>query len=218
MLGFKKYIQRPLLLFCILVLVTTVVFFPVSAASFPDIEFFDFDDYANYSYNSSTGLITADIQLPTSWRWSYARDDDGYSQWANSFDYTTVEMWPSLSIDYNPFGKVNYNAILNHIPTVLGHYLDLQYIPSGAKLNVEFITQLDVSNSLSNFADIFVGYVDSTGKIISHLIVPTTLNVIDLGNDRFHYAVLGTHVFNSIPDNAVGCFYLIHTNINFTDK
>lgn len=190
---------------------------PVSAAVEPDIEFFDFDDYAIYSYNSSNGIITADIQLPTSWRWSYARDDDGYSQWANSFDFTTVEMWPSIIIDYNPFARATYETVLNHVPIYSGHFLDLQYIPSGAKLNIEFITQMDISNTYSNFADIFVAYVDSTGKVVSHVIIPTTLNVIDMGNNRLHYAVLGSYTFNSVPDNATGCFYLVHTTTNSTD-
>lgn len=208
MLAFKKYIQRPLLLFCIFLLVATVVFFPVSAAD-NNNEFFDFDEYAKYSYDSSTGLITADIQLPSSWRWSYVRDGDGFGEWHNSFDFTTTLVHTPVSIDYNPFAQFSYLSTIDHGYIQEGHFLDLQYIPSGASLNIKLVTQLGGRNFASQFADLFIAYVDSTGKVISHFIESTSLDVYQMGREGIELIATGSYSFDSVPADAKGFYYLI---------
>lgn len=217
MLAFKKYIQRPLLLYCILLLVATVVFFPVSAAD-NNNEFFDFDEYAKYSYDSSTNLITADIQLPSSWQWAFIQDGDQVVNWYNTFDFDSFLAYGSLSIDFNPFSRTNVATTVNHGILSDGHFLDLQYIPSGSTLNIKLVTRLYSRNLLSNFADIFVAYVDSTGKVIQHSTVETSLDTYELGRDGVQYTVTGVYSFDSVPSNATGFYYVIRCSTGINDS
>lgn len=181
-------------------------------------DFFDFDEYAKYSYDSSTNLITADIDLPNDWRWAFIKDSDGITQWYNTFDFSSFLAYRSLSIDFNPFSRTNVTSTVNHVILRDCHFLDLQYIPSGSSLNIKLVTRLYNRNLTSNFADIFVAFVDSTGKVISHATVPTTLDLYEMGRDGVQYTVSGVYSFDSVPSNATGFYYVIRCSTHFTSN
>lgn len=205
---FKKYIQKPLLLFCTFLLIATVVIFPVSAEGLPDIQFFDFDEYSSYTYDESTGLITADVQLPASWQWTYVHDGANFATWYNSFNFTTFGIDSPLACDFNSFAKVSVGSTINKAQIPLGNFLDLQYLPSGSTLNVELVTAFMDRNLVSNFADVFVAFVDSTGKVISYSTVSTSVEVYQMGRDGQRYTVTASYTFDSVPTGAKGFYYV----------
>lgn len=181
----------------------------VSAEDSTNIQFFDFDEYAKYSADNSTGLIVADVQLPTSWQWTYVHDGANFGAWHNTFNFTSSPIDSPIVCDFNSFAHVNVQNTVIHGQLQSGNFLDLQYLPNGSTLNIEFVTSLVSRNLTSNFADVFVAYVDSTGKVIKHETVPTSIKVYQLSpKDGPQYTITASYTFGTVPSNAKGFYYV----------
>lgn len=194
--------------FAIIVSVICCVCFTVSAEESTNIQFFDFDEYAKYSTDNSTGLIVADVQLPTSWQWTYVHDGANFGSWYNTFNFTSFGIDSPIACDFNNFARVSAASTISHAQVALGNFLDLQYLPNGSTLNIEFVTALYDRYLVSNFADVFVAYVDSSGKVLSHQTVPTTIEVYQMGRDGQQYTIKASYTFDSVPSNAKGFYYV----------
>lgn len=218
MLAFNKYIQRPLLLFCILFLVSTVVFFPVFAADdeHPNY-FYDFDDYATYSVDSSTGLISADIKLPSDWLWLCAIDRDGYQSWYNGTDYVVIEPSDSpYSWRFNPFFR--FHAVNPGVGYQLNdaRFLDLNFIPSGSYFDVDFYYLISSgTDSTYRVSDMYLVYVDSQGVVVSTDRIEADITVTSVESSVRRYEVSARYYFSNVPQNAEGFYYSINISHGF---
>lgn len=199
--------KKILIFLTVIVSVICCVCFTVTAED-TNITFFDFDEYAKYSADNSTGLIVADVTLPSSWQWTYVHDGANFGAWHNTFNFTSFGIDSPIACDFNNFARASVVNTLNHGQLALGNFLDLQYLPNGSTLNIEFVTALMSRNLVSNFADVFVAYVDSTGKVIKHETIPTSIEVYEMGRDGRQYTITASYTFGSVPQNAKGFYYV----------
>lgn len=212
---FKKYIQRPLLLFCILFLVTTVVFFPVSAEDYNN-DYFDFDEYATYSYDVDNSLISAKINLPEEWLFTYSYDGAGYGAWYNGYNFDTIVSKTPISWQFNRFARINNTGSKVGSQIRNAHFIDLNYLPSGTKLHEEFIVTTLTDYQISSSGVFMACYVDSTGKVISREDISVNIDITDLVDGGKKYTLSTIYNFTNVPSDAAGFYYIVRLNTGLT--
>lgn len=180
---FKKYIQRPLLLFCILLLVTTVVFFPVSAADVNGNTFFDIDDYSTVSVNGSS--VNINVSTPTSW----------YNSQVSSGSTTNYFTGNQFNVDFiqGSIFRMVFNPFTNKFSTPPGIgensrnglFMDLKTIPRNSSLSfsIDFLfTNFDYYSIQNN--NLYITILGNDGKFSKIINVPYDMDIINVGTDQ----------------------------------
>ena len=181
--------------------------------------FYDFDDYATYSADSSTGLISADIKLPSDWLWLCAIDRDGYTSLYNGTNYVVLEPSRSpYSWRFNPFFR--FQAVNPSVGYRFNdaRFLDLNFIPNGAYFDLEFYYTISSgTDSTYSFSDMYLVYVDSQGVVVRTDRIEPSFTATPVQSSVTRYDFSARYYFSNVPQNAEGFYYAISIQHGFAD-